>query len=96
MLELPAGADSAVMWHEVLLARLCTHPRIVPVYGVSLQVPLLCCRPPKAAVVDVPCLPAGDIPACSPAYEMLVVLLAVLLPGGQLPACLPACRSSCS
>lgn len=36
--ELQPGVLSGVIWHEISLLRACSHPQIVPVYGVALQV----------------------------------------------------------
>jgi len=37
VLELEAGANAAAIWQEVNLLRLCTHRRIVPLFGVAIQ-----------------------------------------------------------
>jgi hypothetical protein len=36
------GMDSQAFWQEVALLRRCVHPRIVPVYGVAVQVSTCC------------------------------------------------------
>ncbi|PSC67189.1 Serine threonine-kinase CTR1 isoform B [Micractinium conductrix] len=39
--ELEPGIDGARVWQEVALMRRCSHPRIVPVVGVTIEGPLL-------------------------------------------------------
>ncbi|PRW56560.1 S-adenosyl-L-methionine-dependent methyltransferase domain-containing [Chlorella sorokiniana] len=41
VLELQPGMGSQAFWHEIALLKRCTHPRIVPVYGVAIQSQLL-------------------------------------------------------
>ncbi|PRW45691.1 serine threonine- kinase receptor R831 [Chlorella sorokiniana] len=41
VMEIPQETDSRAFWNEVAMLRRCVHSRIVPVYGVAVQGPLL-------------------------------------------------------
>ncbi|KAL4422644.1 hypothetical protein ABPG75_008841 [Micractinium tetrahymenae] len=41
VVELPPGLDVGAVWREASLLRRCTHRRIIPLFGVAVQGPLL-------------------------------------------------------
>ena len=36
--EVAGSVDAALVWNEAAMLRSCTHPRILPLYGISVEV----------------------------------------------------------
>lgn len=66
VMDMDPGADSSFLWNEVSLLRVCAHPRIVKVFGVTLSVGVWCPRPVMRLICLARCCKFLSYPLAPP------------------------------